>query len=267
MSNLFIVPHDLTSVGDKALQYALFLAKPKSTTIELLHIVSDNTKIEEANSQLQSIIEKLNFPASDIEVSAHVKVGSIFDDIGKIAEEKNASLIIMGTHGAKGMQKLFGSYAIKVVTSTIVPFLVVQDSVLQNKMNKIIVPLDETKESLQIIKHVVNIARLFDSEVHIVAEKQRDPRLLQQVKIRISLVKKECQDKGVQPEVHFLEGSKSYSKKILNFAKKNEADLIALAYYSSSIFSLNNHVQSLLTNDENLPCLIVNSKLLSKLYY
>lgn len=267
MSNLFIVPHDLTSVGDKALNYALFLAKPKSTTIELLHIVNDKSKVKEGYAQLESIIEKIDLTSSDIQVNALVQVGSIFDDIGKIAEEKNAALIVMGTHGAKGMQKVFGSYAIKVVTSTVVPFLIVQESVSQNKMCKIVVPLDESKESLQIIKHAVNMARLCDSEVHIVAEKQRDPRLLQQVKIRISLVSKECQDKGVQSEVHFLEGSKSYSKKIMNFAKNIDADMIALAYYSSSLFSTNNHAQALITNDENLPCLIVNSKLLSKLYY
>jgi nucleotide-binding universal stress UspA family protein len=267
MSNLFIVPHDFTSVGDAALQYALFLAKPKSTTIELLHIVSDKSKGKEAYAKLQSIIEKLDLPSPDIQVNPLVKVGSIFDDIGKIAEEKDAGFIIMGTHGAKGMQKVFGSYAIKVVTSTSVPFLVVQESIRQNKIDKIVVPLDESKESLQIINHAASIARLFDAEVHIVAEKQRDPRLLQQVKIRISLVNKEYQEKGVKSEVHYLDGSKSYTKKIMNFAKSIDADMIALAYYSSSLFSFDSHAQVLMTNDENLPCLIVNSKLLSKLYY
>jgi len=266
MSNIFIVPHDFTSVGDSALSYALFLAKPKSTSIELLHIVSDKTKGQAAYIKLQAIIDKLDL-SSSIEVKPLVKVGNIFDDIGKIAEEKEAAFIIMGTHGAKGMQKVFGSYAIKVVTSTSVPFLVVQESTRENKIDKIVVPLDESKESLQIINHAASIARLFDAEVHIVAEKQRDPRLVQQVKIRISLVNKEYQEKGVKSEVHYLEGSKSYAKKIMSFAKSIDADMVALAYYSSSLFSFDNHAQVLLTNDENLPCLIVNSKLLSKLYY
>lgn len=267
MSNLFIVPHDFTSVGDTALEYALFLAKPKKTNIELLHIVSDKSKGQAAYVKLQSIIEKLNLSEQDIQVTPLVKVGSIFDDIGKIAEEKEVGFIIMGTHGAKGMQKVFGSYAIKVVTSTSVPFLVVQESTRLNKIDKIVVPLDESKESLQIINHAASIARLFDAEVHIVAEKQRDPRLLQQVKIRISLVNKEYQEKGVKSEVHYLDGSKSYAKKIMTFAKSIDADMVALAYYSSSLFSFDSHAQVLLTNDENLPCLIVNSKLLSKLYY
>lgn len=267
MSNLFIVPHDFTSVGDAALKYALFLAGPKNTHIELLHIVSDKSKGKAAYTKLQSIIEKLDLSSTEIEVRPLVKVGSIFDDIGKIAEEKEAGFIIMGTHGAKGMQKVFGSYAIKVVTSTSVPFLVVQESVRENKIQKIVVPLDETKESLQIINHAASIARIFDAEVHIVAEKMRDPRLVQQIKIRISLVNKEYQEKGVKSEVHYLEGSKSYAKKIMTFSKSIDADIIALAYYSSSLFSFDSHAQVLLTNDDNLPCLIVNAKLLSKLYY
>lgn len=267
MSNLFIVPHDFTSVGDAALEYALLLAKPKGTHIELLHIVSNKSKGQAAYYKLLAIIEKIDLSGTDIKVTPLVKVGNIFEDIGKIAEDKQAGFIIMGTHGAKGMQKVFGSYAIKVVTSTSVPFLVVQESIRPNKIEKIVVPLDETKESLQIINHAASIARIFDAEVHIVAEKQKDPRLAQQVKIRISLVNKEYQEKGVKSEIHYLEGSKAYSKKIMSFSKSIDADMVALAYYSSSLFAFDNHAQFLITNEENLPCLIVNSKLLSKLYY
>ena len=121
-SNLFIVPHDFTSVGDAALKYALYLAKPRKTAIDLLHIVSSKENKRAALKKLTSIIENLDLGVGDVEVNAVVKVGNIFDDIGKIAEDKESRMIVMGTHGAKGMQKLFGSYAIKVVTSTSVPF-------------------------------------------------------------------------------------------------------------------------------------------------
>lgn len=265
MSNLFIVPHDFTAVGDAALNHAIFMAKPRESEIEVLHIVSEKAKGAAAYAKLQDIIAQTD--NQGLTIRPLVKVGSIFDDIGKIAEEKEAKMIIMGTHGATGMQKLFGSYAIKVVTSTSVPFLVVQAAEPRHRVNKIIVPLDESKESLQIINHAGEIARIFDADVFILAEKQRDPRLAQQLKIRISLVNKEYAEKNVRAEVHILEGPKSFAKKIIDFAVKEDADLIALAYYSSSIFSFDNHTQALLTNEKNLPCLIVNSKLLSKLYY
>src|SRR5690554_7650207 len=122
-ANLFIVPHDFTSVGDAALKYAMFLAKPRKTAIMLLHIVSNKTKAKPALEKLEQIISNLDLNVGDGAVEAKVVEGNIFDDISKIAEESDARLIIMGTHGAVGMQKLFGSYAMKVVVNSSVPFL------------------------------------------------------------------------------------------------------------------------------------------------
>lgn len=268
MANLFIVPHDFTSVGDAALRHALFLAKPRKTDISLLHIVSDKSKGKAAHEKLQKIIDNLDLEVGDVSVKPLVKVGSIFDDIGKIAEEREAKLIIMGTHGAKGMQKVFGSYAIKVVTSTSVPFLVVQDFESNKKIENIVVPIDLSKESLQVIGIAGDIARMYNSKVWVIGEKQSDPRLAQQIKIRISIVKKEFLEKELNSEISIIDGSKSFSHKVLEFAKGKNADLIAMAYYTSSLFpQFDGYAQSLLTNKEQIPCLIVNSKLLSKLYY
>ena len=268
MANLFIVPHDFTSVGDAALKYALFIGKPRNSKIELLHIVKDKSAGRAAHEKLSKIIADLKLGPGDVEVTPLVKVGNIFDDIGKIAEDKEAKLIIMGTHGAKGMQKVFGSYAIKIITSSSVPFLVVQDTEPSNKIKNIVVPIDLSKESLQIINIAGDIARMFNSKVSVIGAKQSDPRLAQQIKIRISLVKKEFQEKEVNSEIHIIDGSKSFQAKIIEFAKSVDADLIALAYHSSSMFpQFDNYAQSLITNEENIPCLIVNAKLLSKLYY
>lgn len=268
MANLFIVPHDFTNVGDSALRHALFLAKPRNTEIALLHIVSDKSKGKAAHEKLQHIIDNLDLGVGDVKVAPLVKVGSIFDDIGNLAEEKEAKLIIMGTHGAKGMQKLFGSYAIKVVTSTSVPFLVVQERDPNNKIENIVVPIDLSKESLQVIGIAGDIARMFNSKIWVIGEKQSDPRLAQQIKIRISLVKKEFQEKELNSEIEIIDGSKSFHHKVMTFATEKNADLIALAYHSSSLFpQFDGYAQTLLTNKEQIPCLIINSKLLSKLYY
>lgn len=269
MANLFIVPHDFTEAGDAALFNSFFLAKPRKTEIKLLHIVSEKSKGAAAYKKLEEIIIKNKEAAGDLLVTPLVKVGSIFEDIGKIAEDNEAKLIIMGTHGAKGMQKLFGSYAIKVVTSTSLAFMVVQkEKKVMESIKNIIVPIDLSKESLQIINTAGDIARMFDAKIHVVGEKQSDPRLSQQIKVRISIVKKEFEEKDVNSEIHILEGSKSYQNKIMEFALNNNSDLIAVAYYTSSLFpQFDGYFQSLISNKENIPCLIANSKLLSKLYF
>lgn len=267
-ANLFIVPHDFTSVGDAALKYALFLAKPRKTSIMLLHIVSSKSKSKAALEKLEQIIGNLDLDVGDGTVEAKVIEGNIFEDISKIAEDNDARVIIMGTHGAVGMQKLFGSYAMKVVVNSSVPFLVVQDGVDHGTLNNIVVPITTSKESLQIINIAGEIAKTFDSSIHVIAEKQSDQRLAQQLKIRISLVQNQFEEKGVDANIEIIKSKKSFQKTVVEYAKHNNCDLIAVAHYSDSIFAqFEKYTQDLITNDENIPCLVVNAKLLSKLYY
>lgn len=269
MANLIIVPHDLTSIGDAALHYANFIAKHRGAEVHVLHIISDKKKSNAVLNELNKVIDNYkNKEKTTVTFKTLVQVGNIFEGIGAIAEELEARLVVMGTHGIKGMQRLFGSHAIKVVTSATVPFLIVQDTHPPEKISNIIMPINLTKESLQILNPTAEVARSFGAKVHILAEKQTDPRLSQQIKVRISLVKKEYQEKNVDSEVHMLKSSGSFYKKIRIFAREKNAELIAMAYHSSSLFpQFDGFTQSLLTNDEKIPCLIVNSKLLSKLYY
>ncbi|MGB0934031.1 MAG: universal stress protein [Lishizhenia sp.] len=267
-ANIYIVPHDFTSLGDQALDYAITLGKRKHTAIKLLHIVEHEKKVNEAKSKLEKIISDRTLNAGDPEITCKVSVGTIFEDIGKIAEEEDARLIVMGTHGAKGMQKLFGSYAIKVITSCDVPFMVIQSEAQINAIQKIICPIDLTKESLQIINYAADLALMFDAEVHIVGEKQTDARLAQQIKIRIALVKKEYEEKNVKNQINLLSGNKSFHTKVVNYAKEVNADMFALAYHSESLLpQFDRFAQTLITNNLKLPCLVLNSEEVSNAYY
>jgi nucleotide-binding universal stress UspA family protein len=267
-ANIYIVPHDFTSVGDEALNYATILGRRKHTAIKLLHIVEDESKIGEAKAKLEQIIAAKTRQEGDPEITCVVSIGTIFEDIGRIAEEEDARLIVMGTHGSKGMQKLFGSYAIKVITSCDVPFMVVQENLQINSIQKIICPIDLSKESLQIINYAADLALMFDAEVHIVGEKQTDARLAQQIKIRIALVKKEYEEKQVKNQINLLSGNKSFHTKVVNYGKEVNADMFALAYHTESLLpQFDRFAQTLITNDLKLPCLILNSEEVSNAYY
>jgi hypothetical protein len=54
----------------------------------------------------------------------------------------------------------------------------------------------------------------------------------------------------------------------LNYAKEKSIDLIGIAYHSESLLpQFDTFAQSLITNDQNLPCMVLNSKLASALYF
>ncbi|MBI3238367.1 MAG: universal stress protein, partial [Flavobacteriia bacterium] len=162
--NLYIVPHDLTSVGDTALEYALFLGNHVRTEVMVLNLVDNKAKIAPTQQKLDAIVASKQIPAN-VNVTVNVAMGDIFSDISKIANKERAQLIIMGTHGAKGFQKLTGSYAMKVITSCDVPFMIVQDGTKHVEIKNIVVPIDLTKESLQIVSPAGDLARIFDATV------------------------------------------------------------------------------------------------------
>jgi nucleotide-binding universal stress UspA family protein len=265
--NLYIVPYDFTPVGDSALKYALHLGKYVHTEIQLLHLASTKADAVKANQKLDEVIARFDIPEG-ITLSKLVREGSIFEDIGKIAQKEGAQLIIMGTHGATGFQKLFGSNAMKVVTSSEVPFLIVQKETVPIEIKNIIVPIDLTKESLQIVNNAGDLANMFGATVHVVGEKHNDELLSQQMKNRILIIKNQYEDRKVPCSVEFLKGSGSYQKKVLRYCSEKSIDMIAIAYHSESLLpQFDTFAQSLITNDKKLPCMVLNSKLASALYF
>ena len=256
----YLVPHDFSSVGDAATKQALFIAKQTHSKLQILHITKSEKDIPQAQKKIDEIIKGLELQSDDPQVEGHVRKGSIFEDINGMANELGSNLIIMGTHGAKGMQKVFGSYAMKVITNSSIPFLVVQDGPPIKKIEKIVAPIDLSKESLQIINYAADLAGAFDAEIHVVGEDRADPRLSHQIANRVILVKKQFAERKVRSKVELLKGSGNFQSKVQNYSSDNKADMIAIAYHNDRIIpQLDRFAQSLLTNELGIPVLIVNS--------
>lgn len=265
--NLYIVPYDFTEAGQKALDYALFLGKNVQTEVKLIYIADSRPKGIKMQQKLNLIKEKIVSPLG-VEITTLVKVGNLFTDIGAIAKKEGAQLIIMGTHGAKGFQGVFGSHAMKVVQNSECPFLIVQKETEIKEVNNLLVPIDLTKESMQVINIAGDLANILNAKIHVIAEEQSDEMLNTRIKNRISILTKQYEDRNIKADVAFVKHSGSYSKKVLKFAEVNSSDLIAIAYHSESFLpQFDKFAQDLITNKPCLPVLILNSKQASALYF
>lgn len=268
MSRNFLIPHDFTPIGDSALKQGVYLAKATQAAVCLLHIVKADKQKADAENKLKAIKSRIVAESPDLEVKLYVVVGDIFVDIGKTAETLKSSLIIMGTHGAKGMQKVFGSFAMKVITSTSVPFLVVQNDTIIKRLERIVFPLGIQAETLQIMGFASNLAKAFGAEVHLIAEKQTDAKFANKTKINFQVVGKQMKSNDVNVKMEYVESSGSYVSKILDYTQKVKADLIAVSYYNESMIpAFDRFAQNIITNDLNIPSLIINSKQVSSPYF
>ena len=101
-------------------QYTGFHVPPNTIDSFVGEIVSG---AEKAMSQFVSE----NFEG--VETKAEVVVGYAAEEILEIAEKEEADLIVMGTHGRKGIDRiLFGSVAERVVKNSHLPVLTIRPS-------------------------------------------------------------------------------------------------------------------------------------------
>ena len=112
------------------------------------------------------------------------------------------------------------------------------------------------------------MSNIFNSKIHVLAEKQNDEILNGRIKIRMGIVSKEYEERSINAKINFLPSNGSYGKKIISYIKANNGGLIAIAYHSESLLpQFDRFAQDLITNNLDLPVLIMNSKLASSLYF
>ncbi len=256
-----LVPTDFTEVAHTAINHAVELAKTINTSVVILHVVKGESEISAANDKLEDELKLAKSIEGDVEVSKLVKVGNIFDDIGDAADEVNASLIVMGTHGASGWQRITGSNALKVITNSKVPFVVVQKQVMKESgYDCIIAPLDLHNETKQKLEIVADMAKYFDSEVHIVTPKETDEFLIHKLNGNIAWAKKYLTERGIRNTTHISKKKGDFVEQMLDVANEVDADLISIMNLqkNSLIGMLSNYEQEIITNKSQIPVLCVN---------
>lgn len=257
-SKTYIVPHDFTEVADVALQHAIATAKPLNGKVYLLHVVNKEKEIADAEGKLNDLIAKYS---NGVEVIPSIRVGNIFEDIGEFAAEMHAELIFMGTHGTQGWQHLTGMNALKVITRSSVPFIISQERpVKEGGYENIIVPLDLNKETKQKLAIVANIAKYFNSKVHVITPEETDEFLRHQVKANIVFAKKYFAERDLEVTTHVAPNS-GFDKEVIKHAVKMDGDLIAIMNLNKGSLLgtlMASHEEYIITNDAQIPVLIMN---------
>ena len=70
------------------------------------------------------------------------------------------SLIVSGTHGASGMQKIFGSHVEKINNNSATPLPLTRGDKHMDKVDTIVMPFSFAKESLQITSFAGSMAKI-----------------------------------------------------------------------------------------------------------
>jgi universal stress protein A len=134
-----IVPTDFSYTSDAALGYARMLAARFGASLHLLHVVDEPGSWSEVYAAIPEIRLRLSADAArrleamaaclrPLQATSAVVCGAPVPTIVKVAESKGADLIVMGTHGRRGVgHLLLGSVAERVVRLAPCPVLTVRE--------------------------------------------------------------------------------------------------------------------------------------------
>ncbi|MBW2485230.1 MAG: universal stress protein [Deltaproteobacteria bacterium] len=133
-----LVPVDFSENSKKILEAAGYFSGISEAELHVVFVVQSFddysgffvphmpvAKFEE--EMVQAAEQKMEkFLAGHKNIQAKVLVGDVAEEIIRHAEDSNMDMIIMGTHGYKGLEKvMFGSVAEKVVRSSPCPVLTI----------------------------------------------------------------------------------------------------------------------------------------------
>lgn len=270
--SIILVPTDFTEIGNIAVKHAAMLAKGIGYSVMILHIINSKTKeiLKKEGLTLNSIDEKLGAVAKSIEdeynIEAHFmsRQGNIYTTINEIATEICAGMVVIGTHGKFGLQKILGSNVLKVVTNAPVPVVVSQNINPQHIFKNMVLPLDLTEHSRQKFKWAVYLATRIGAKVHVVCDSATDQFLKNRLVQKQAQVEKILAENKVDYDIYLTNKMKgSFAKKILTIAKEENADLLMIMTTPDQImpgFILAPGDDKILFNSLKLPVMCVNPK-------
>lgn len=237
---------DFSAAADRALPFAVEIARRSLATIHAIHVVSPDVysqfppaewaefarekeifrtrKKNQLESELQELPHELLFPHGDV-----------WENLKEVIESRNVDLIVLGTHGRSGIAKaLMGSVAEEILRQVPCPVLTVGPGVVSTsshaaaaELNRILYATDFSPESLGAARYAISLAKDHHAELVLLHTMQegiegQEDLALETLKSVVPL------GAGLPSEPIYIVERGAPSDAILGTAKKTHADLIVL---------------------------------------
>ena len=277
LNNLILVPTDFSETCQNAIDHAVNLAGIMNFEVRVLHVINRDTKSKLGKEAEALVRTKLEEIVNDIHAQSEVRAeyiyreGSIFEIIKEVSIELGANLVVLGTHGKKGLQYLLGSYALKVISQSPVPVIVVQKRKIPAKgYHKIVFPVGIYTEARQQVRYVVNLPSRENVEVMMFQQFSSDPGDKSRIQVVTSQIEKEFQAHDIIYSVHSADKSGDYADQIIDFAVTHNTDIIFMMTDSNidhPDFKNSSWSEALIFNEAQIPVLCINPTYLGQIYY
>ena len=236
-----LVGMDFSQGAMNALNYSIDLCESYDSKIVLLWVEPsgfENTNIlgqknevrHEAKLELEKLIEDHKKKHPKLKLSYKQRKGRIYKEFSAFAESGNFDLAIIGTHGISGFEDFWvGSNAYKIISYCPCPVISVRtDFKKHGKIDKIILPIDDTIDTTKKVPNAVELALNYNAQIEILGIYESDlPSLQRKTDSYVSEAKEYIGNKKVSYDFYKCKSNNS-SLSIVNYAEKTDADLMVI---------------------------------------
>jgi nucleotide-binding universal stress UspA family protein len=237
-----LIPTDFSNYADIATEVGAKIARKTDSEIILIHMLELPTHLNDAISGQTSIPEIMLFKQkaeeklkntknsphlSCIKVTEVIRLDGVYNGINNYIKQKNdIDLIIMGSHGATGLNEIFvGSNTEKVVRQSEIPVLVIKNEIENFTASTIIFASDFSDEIKKPFEKVLEFTKLFGSKLSLVMI--CTPNSFKSTSEANKIVSKFVSEFDM-PEYSFETYNESNIEKgIINYSNEKNGDIIA----------------------------------------
>lgn len=180
MYDTILVPVDGSDPSRAAVRRARSLAATADATLSLLAVAEPTTLRDGAKSpatptradldrQTDAVLDRGESLADGVGVDCRVAVeaGSPYEEIAAKADEVDADLTVMGTHGRTGLDRiLLGSVTERTLRTNESPVLTTQEGQQPWTVDDILVPTNGSDPATEAVTHALDLATVWDATVH-----------------------------------------------------------------------------------------------------
>lgn len=180
--NNILFPTDFSDNARNALNYALEIALHSGATLHIVHSIEEPydfaPMVEEIKKTLGHRVQKLfdemqseirqNSKYKEVNIKTYMQTGRALYVILDETRSRNMDLVVMGTKGRSGMEKiLLGSTTAEVIQHSKVPVLAVPRKASFSGLKQILFATDFQDGDLEALEYVAELAGLFDAKLKV----------------------------------------------------------------------------------------------------
>lgn len=272
----FLVPVDFSEYSENALRAAAALAKKHSAKIYAVHMVgimpaivvrmeektSEEVKrhLDLAKEDMRQFLDKTYL--INVEIESIITINKVFEELPIVAKKVNADLIIMGSHGAKGIEELFvGTNTEKVIRHTDTPILVMKNRLSNMHFENVVFGCDLDAKLIPSLSKVLDFCLAIGSKLHMVyvntpgLDFESTEEMNGLIEDFLKIAKKSI---AISRDDIYIYNDYTIEKGIGNYAKMINADLIAIATHGKKGLShfFTHSVGETMANHSKLPVIV-----------